>query len=143
MIKLLATLLASSGLAAPTAFGCSDEVVQRLPADVVYGHDLGCGTIQVNLNGVTVGGAKVGCPAFALITPPRDVPRSQKGSGTLTRPVGNVSVTLMTFECSTDWFLIIPVGSSCSVKGSSVVGALTTYEQILCDHVASGDSGAG
>ena len=50
----------------------------------------------------------------------------------LTEPSGKADVTLVQFNCVDDWFIFIPIGSSCRQIKSQVVTQLDTYRQFSC-----------
>jgi hypothetical protein len=132
MWRIVLTALA---LALPAIAQCPNQVIVRKPVDVSVGHELKCGGISLNRDGFEL--ETRGCPAFVIIVPAHDATDYRPGSGTYTSPAGRVDVTLLQYDCGTDWFLIVPIGSSCERIGERVVAQLTTYAQFSCEHEPS------
>lgn len=139
MLKTIAAI-AALGLATPALLECPDDIVRHEKARITYGRDIDCGTLSFQHQGIRLGGPNIGCPAFVLVIPPRDMPSKSPGSQTYVIPAGNVAVTLLTFSCSTEWFLFIPLSSSCVLNESKVVGQLITYQQLPCDIDSQGST---
>ena len=142
LIKSFVALIAASlGLLCPQD-SCPDQVTKTTKTKIIYGDDLGCGGVKINLGTRSFNTGAKGCPAFILIIPPYDKTEHRKGSKTYTRPIGRVSITRLEFSCALDWFLIVPFGSSCRQISSSTFAGPTTYAQYPCltlDAVGVGD----
>ncbi len=127
----LSICLCISGLSAQD-FDCPDQVTRIVPTRVVYGPNLGCGGLNVDMGGVQLEGTSSNCPSFAVIVPSHASTQHSAKSQTYTRPLQTIKITRLDFACRTKWFLIFPIGSECRRIGSDVVSALSSYQQFPC-----------
>ncbi|MHC5064176.1 MAG: hypothetical protein ACYTG5_09400 [Planctomycetota bacterium] len=111
---------------------CPDQVIKNVPTTVVYGPDLGCGGLNVDMGGVQLEGTSSNCPSFAVIVPAHATTRHAPKSHTYTLPLQTIKVTRLDFACKTKWFLIFPIGSECRRTGSDIVSAVSSYQQYPC-----------
>lgn len=121
--------LCSLPLAAQTE--CPRQQAQPVPADLQYGPTQRCGSIDYQFGGLTVSAGKDGCPLFVIYTPPHDiaVPSEQRTQvvSTALQPI-----TKSFFDCKQDWFLFIPVGTSCAFRGQFNVGTVQLLVTTSC-----------
>lgn len=111
---------------------CPDQSIKNVPTSVVYGPDLGCGGLNVDMGGVQLDGASSNCPSFAVIVPAHATTVHVAQSNTYTLPLQTIKVTRLDFACRTKWFLIFPIGSACRRIGSDIVSAVSSYQQYPC-----------
>ena len=124
-----AGLLAAPMLAQASA--CPMERARHVPLDVFYGPSQECGGFTYTVGGVTIGANQKGCPLFIIVTPPHDIaePSSQE---TKVQVTGTSPISMVTFYCATAWFLIIPVGSDCTLDQSLVIGTVQSLITVPC-----------
>ncbi|MBL8723082.1 MAG: hypothetical protein JNK49_03510 [Planctomycetes bacterium] len=102
---------------------CPRQTTEARASTLVNGPASQCKGIDLRIGGVVVGTSNAACPTFVVYTPAHEV----AVPATTRTQVGVVSsepVLLITFACKQDWFLFIPIGSSCvleNVRNSGVV----------------------
>ncbi len=109
----LCALSLSDGNLRAQAYLCPDQVTVDKPTSVVYGPDLGCGGLNVDMGGVQLDGTSKNCPSFAVIVPAHASTSRSRNSNTYTMPLQTIRITRLDFACKTRWFLIFPIGSEC------------------------------
>lgn len=118
--SLMAATAAFSFASTLSAQSCPRQQAQDVPLNIQYGAPQNCGSVSYSFGGVNVSSGMTGCPLFVLITPPHQVaaPSDRK---TRTEVVGQVPVTIHYFTCEQDWFVIIPLGSSCTFRSMNTI----------------------
>ncbi|HZN40537.1 MAG TPA: hypothetical protein VFD82_17160 [Planctomycetota bacterium] len=110
---------------------CPMEKTKHVPLDVFYGPSQDCGGFTYSVGGVTIGANRKGCPLFIIVTPPHEIaePSSQE---TKVQVTANLPISMVTFTCTTDWILIIPIGSSCTLDRSVNLGTVQSMITVPC-----------
>jgi hypothetical protein len=112
MLRVAAALLLPATLMAQ---GCPHQVARQIGESVTFHGVQSCGSVQVQISGITLSSAN-GCPLMAKYTPAHAVPDYVPTSETKVQDLGPAGPTLViSFRCDSDYFLIIPIGSSCVV----------------------------
>ena len=113
------------------ASSCPEQKARHVPLDVFYGPSQNCGGFTYSVGGVQIGANQKGCPLFIIVTPPHEIaePTSQL---TRVQVTGTSPISMVTFTCATDWFLIIPVGSSCMLDQSVNIGTVQSLTTVPC-----------
>ena len=110
---------------------CPMEKAKHVPLDVFYGPSQNCGGFTYTVGGVQIGANQKGCPLFIIVTPPHDIAEPSLLE-TKVQVTGTSPISMVSFTCSTDWFLIIPVGSSCQLDRSVVLGTVQSLITVPC-----------
>lgn len=122
--SMLASLLAVSLAATAAAQGCPRQVAVTMPASVSFEGNQGCGSATFKVSNLTISTGANGCPLLAIYTPEHEVPRYDPTSETKVLDGGpGGEVLVINFVCATDYFLFVPLGTSC-VIGKVVRGAV-------------------
>lgn len=120
---------------------CPDVVVKSVESKITVSQVIDCSTKAVLLNG---SGASIrGCPSVVVVEPPYDTPQSQPGSYSYVRMVERLPVLVYAYSCEADWFVFIPIGSSCRLVDRRVVGHRLSYEQFPCPVSTATSSATG
>ena len=110
---------------------CPMEKAKHVPLDVRYGPSQNCGGFTYTIGGVQIGANQKGCPLFIIVTPPHEI-AEPSSLETKVQVTGTSPISMVTFTCTTDWFLIIPVGSSCTLDRSVNIGAVQNLITVPC-----------
>ncbi|HEX6810149.1 MAG TPA: hypothetical protein VF384_00875 [Planctomycetota bacterium] len=127
----------ASFLAVPVlaqASSCPMQKARHVPLDVRYGPAQDCGGFSYAVGGVQIGAQAKGCPLFVVVTPPHEVAEPSP-LDTKVQVTGTSPVTMVSFICDTDWILFIPIGSSCTLDRTVVVGAVQSLITVPCSTV--------
>ena len=112
---------------------CPDQVIKTVDPSIAPEQLQSCGSnATVTLGGISVSTAVDLCPLLVIVRPGHDTTVSRPGSETFTRPVKNVPIRLINFECQTRWFLFIPISSDCVSVLWTNAGVVTHYQQFPC-----------
>lgn len=119
-----ALALAFAAAAAPLpAQTCPMQTTQHVPSRVTNGPVRDCGGSGLQLVDVQVRFDAGQCPTFLLYEPPHEiaVPATTQ---TYVEVVGQNPITMVTFECRTQWLLFLPIGTECVRSGDRNVGSV-------------------
>lgn len=111
---------------------CPMQKARHVPLDVFYGPTQDCGGFTYSVGGVQIGGTQKGCPLFIIVTPPHDV-AEPSSLDTKVQVTGFIPITMVTFICVTDWLLIIPVGSTCTLDRTTTLGSVQSLITVPCN----------
>ncbi len=112
---------------------CPKERTKNVPADVTIGPLQNCGGFSYQIGGVQVGTPQNGCPLFVIYTPPYEIAAPSEAE-TKVVPMGAPSpVTMASFVCTTDWFVIIPIGTTCVLDKTVTIGAVGHLVTVGCN----------
>lgn len=126
-------LLAATTLLAAANAQCPHLEAKRVPANWQMGPAVGCsGGINLNVGGVQVKTGNNVCPLFVVITPTHDVAKRTTDE-TRVESVRQVAEQIAFFSCVTDWFLFIPIDSSCVLDRIANLGTLDQLRTLPCD----------
>lgn len=131
--SLFAVALAASIVAPMTAQDtCPWQTTQHVAADVIYGPSQDCGGIDYRISEIQILSPKGPCPLFVIYVPAHDlvVPSPMR---TRVDVIAQQPITKCIFECQSDWFLFIPLGSTCVFVRQINLGALPTLITRPCD----------
>ncbi|MBK8975823.1 MAG: hypothetical protein IPM29_07840 [Planctomycetes bacterium] len=141
--KLLTMLVLALPVAAQQGpNGCPDHGLktEKTRAEFTFSTDCDGASIYIGNTGISV--PRQHCPTLVTVTPTRDVPVHEAGSGMIAVKDGTVDVVTYRFRCKRDWVLFIPIGSSCVPDGQQIVARPSTYTLMPCD-AAAHRAGAG
>lgn len=119
----------AASLAAQTS--CPMQTTQHVPANITFGPTQACGGISATLPDLQVRIDGGRCPTFAVYVPPHDVAVPSQHQ-TYVEVVSQQPITMVTFECQTSWFLILPIGSECVASKSSTIGSVLSLVARPC-----------
>lgn len=102
---------------------CPMQTTQHVPESLTYGPKQECGGFSYQIGDLQIGSPRDACPLFLVYVPPHDiaVPSQQR---TFVEVVGQVPITQVTFRCAREWFLFLPVGSTCVADQKLNVGSV-------------------
>ena len=109
---------------------CPHQTIRETERKIEVGEPLGCSGFQVTPTNFAM--QPVRCPSFVLIEPPRHILETTSESFTYAEANGRAENRLLTFSCTRDWFLFIPLGSSCRLVNNEVVATYPSYELKFC-----------
>ncbi|HEX5050520.1 MAG TPA: hypothetical protein VFZ65_01995 [Planctomycetota bacterium] len=116
----------------PASAQCPNERTQAVPADLEIGAAQDCGGFQYRIAGVQVNSSDGGCPVFVIYTPPHEIAVASS-EGTKVEPTGAPSpITMASFKCQTNWFLFVPIGSSCVLDRVVNLGFVPHLHTVPC-----------
>jgi hypothetical protein len=110
---------------------CPFERTAHLEAELKLGPAQGCGGVSYQVGGVSVSTVRDGCPLFSIYTPPHDI-AVRSTSRTMIQCLSLQPITKVIFSCAQDWFLIFPIGSSCSFVQQLNVGTVPVLVSQPC-----------
>jgi hypothetical protein len=111
---------------------CPNERTDHVAAQVTIGPLQSCGGFNYQIGGVQVGTPQNGCPLFVIYTPPHEVAVTTKAETKVTATGKASPITMVSFVCSTDWFLFIPTGSTCSLDRTVNIGSVERLVTVAC-----------
>jgi hypothetical protein len=110
---------------------CPRERAVPVPGRVITGATHDCGGVSIAIQGVQIHHPSQGCPLFVIYEPPHSV-AGPSGRDTQVQVAQLLDVVKMTFECKRNWFLFIPLDSSCRCAGSTTVKAIPFLITVPC-----------
>lgn len=128
-VAFLCAAVCATALAAQTS--CPMQTTQHVPENLSFGPTQACGGISASLPDLQVRLDGGRCPTFAVYTPPHDiaVPSAHQ---TYVEVVSQQPITMVTFQCQTSWFLILPIGSECVASKTSTIGSVLSLVARPC-----------
>ncbi len=120
-IPFAAALLTMLAASTPAQTPCPMQTTLHVPENVSIGPVQDCGDLDYSV--IEVGGHIDGgkCPTFLVYTPPHDIAVAST-TQTYVDVLQTLPITLVTFQCTTRWFLFLPIGSNCAASKPSNVG---------------------
>lgn len=125
----VAALLLSLPLAAQG--NCPRKQASHVPAAWQIGVTVDCGGITIAAGGGSYNSTVRGCPLSAVFLPPHEI-EAPSAQDTQVQVIGNSPIELFTYECHSDWFLFIKIGSSCLAQGHQNMGQLPRLATAPC-----------
>ncbi len=121
---------------------CAHLRARTVPeAQTISGLVSSCGSVRLTIGGLTVQGPSSGCPAFIIHTPEHEIIEHSPHRTWVTN-YGQRAVTTFRFECQTDWFILIPIGSSCRHVDMRTSGTVDRWVTRNCDEEPEREIGA-
>lgn len=110
--------------------GCPHKEAEHVPETFTFHGAQACAGATINIGGATIQTPGQACPVMGVYTPPNEHEVSAgKDKATRVQVVGQAPTRVYHFRCQTDWYLIVPWGSSCRVStqlnGASVLRMIT------------------
>lgn len=121
LLALLATALLAPALSAQT--NCPMQTTKHVAQDIAQGPPNQCAGIDWSFGGVQVTNNQSACPLYVVVTPAHDevVPSPNL---TYVEVVNVDAVNYFGFVCRRDYFLFIPIGTTCVPQKPVVVGSV-------------------
>jgi len=110
---------------------CPHREAKHVPESFAFYGNQSCSGTTFSLGGATVTTPGQNCPVVATYSPPSEF-ESPTGKDVLTKVqvVAQAAVKVYHFSCQTDWYVIVPWGSSCRVtsqgNGATLLRLVTT-----------------
>lgn len=101
-----------AGPAARAQSNCPMQTTEHRDERLLNGPANGCKGIDLRVGSLTVSTAGTNCPAFVTYTPEHEIAIAAK-TLTMVEILSTHAVMTYTFQCHQDWFLFIPIGTSC------------------------------
>ena len=115
---------------------CPDQVIKTVDPSFDSQSPQSCGSnVNASIGGVSVSTPVNICPLLVIVRPGHDTTVDRPGSGTFTKPVKELPIQLVHFQCEVSWLLgVIPIviSSECVAARWTTSGVVTHYQQFAC-----------
>ncbi len=115
---------------------CPDQVIKTVDPSFDTQSPQSCGSnVNASIGGVSVSTPVNICPLLVIVRPGHDTTVDRPGSGTFTKPVKELPIQLVHFQCEVSWLLgVIPIviSSACVAARWTTAGTVNHYDQHAC-----------
>lgn len=130
-IPFAAALVAALATSLAAQSPCPMQTTQHVPENLTTGPMQDCSGIRYPVVEVPTRLVQGSCPTFVVYTPPHEIAVPSPNQ-TYVEVVQTLPITMVTFECTTRWLLILPIGTNCSPSKVTNVGAVHTMVTRPC-----------